>query len=56
MLRVSIAFIATIFLFSGCADKVATPLTHNLDKKEGIYSIKQAKSINMQELVNQVEH
>lgn len=56
MLRVSIAFIATIFLFSGCADKVATSLTHNLDKKEGIYSIKQAKSINMQELVNQVEH
>lgn len=56
MLRISIVFITTIFLFSGCADKIATPLTHNLDKKEGIYSIKQAKSIDIQELVDEVEH
>ncbi|WP_418184721.1 ChaN family lipoprotein [Aliarcobacter vitoriensis] len=56
MLRISIAFIATIFLFTGCAEKVAKPLTHNLEKKEDIYSIKQAKSISMQELVDEVEH
>ncbi|WP_026802808.1 ChaN family lipoprotein [Aliarcobacter lanthieri] len=55
MLRISIAFIATIFLFTGCADK-SVLLTHNLEKKEDIYSIKQAKSISMQELVNEVEH
>lgn len=55
MLKILIAFIATIFLFTGCAEKV-TPLTHNLEKKEDIYSIKQAQSISMQELVKEVEH
>lgn len=55
MLKLLIAFIATIFLFTGCAEKVA-PLTHNLEKKEDIYSIKQAKSISIQELVKEVEH
>lgn len=56
MLKLSIAFIATIFIFSGCTNKNLTTPTHNLDKKEGIYSIKQAKNIDMQELVNEVEH
>jgi len=46
----------TAFLFNACTDKSSTFLTHNLEKKEGLYSIKQAKSINMQELVNEVEH
>lgn len=55
MLKLLIAFIATIFLFTGCAEKVA-PLTYNLEKKEDIYSIKQAKSISIQELVKEVEH
>lgn len=55
MLKLLIAFITTIFLFTGCTNKVA-PLTHNLEKKEDIYSIKQAKSISMQELLNEVEN
>jgi uncharacterized iron-regulated protein len=55
MLKLLIAFITTIILFTGCAEKVA-PLTHNLEKKEDIYSIKQAKSISMQELLNEVEN
>lgn len=56
MLKLTLAFIATIFLFTGCANKEPKPLTHNLDKIEGIYSIKQAKSISMQELVNEVKN
>ncbi|WP_419771033.1 MAG: ChaN family lipoprotein [Candidatus Marinarcus sp.] len=57
MLKLSIAFITTIFLFTGCTNQnLSTPLTHNLEKKEAIYSIKQAKNISMQALVNQVEH
>ena len=55
MLKILITFITTIFLFTGCTEKVA-PLTHNLEKKEDIYSIKQAKSISMQDLVKEVEH
>lgn len=55
MLKLSIAFIATIFLFTGCTNK-NLELTHNLEKKEGIYSIKQAKSIEIQELVKEIEH
>jgi len=46
----------TAFLFTACTTKNSAFLTHDLEKKEGIYSIKQAKSINMQELVKEVEH
>jgi len=48
--------IAVVFLFTACTSKNNTLLTHDLEKKEGIYSIKQAKSINMQELVDEMEH
>lgn len=57
MLKLSIAFIATIFFLTGCTNaKISTPLTHNIEKKEGIYSVKQAKRIDMQELSKQLEH
>ena len=57
MLKFSIVFIAAIFLFAGCTNQnVTAPLTHNIEKKEGIYSVKQAKRIDMQELVKQFEH
>lgn len=57
MLKSSIAFIATIFLLTGCTkSNLITPLTHDIEKEEGIYSIKQAQNINMQELSKQLEH
>jgi len=40
--------------FSACSQK--SKLTHNLKKKEGIYSIKQAKLIDMDKLVKELEH
>jgi uncharacterized iron-regulated protein len=55
MIKISIALIATIFLLSGCTNK-NIELTYNLEKKETIYSIKQAKNINIQELAKEVEH
>jgi len=44
--------------FIGCTNSqnLHTPLTHTLEKKEGIYSVKQAKNIKMQDLINEVEH
>ena len=57
MLKISVILFTIIFLFAGCTNKnLNTPLTHDLEKKESIYSIKQAKTISMQELVKQVEH
>jgi len=55
-MRNILIFIAVVSLFTACTSKNSTFLTHDLKKKESIYSIKQAKSINMQELVNEVEH
>ncbi len=55
MLKKSLALMATMLLFGACSSKTV-PLTHNLENKEGIYSIKQAKNIDMQELVDEVEH
>jgi len=51
-----LVLIITAFLFTACTSQHSTFLTHDLEKKEGIYSIKQAKSISMQELVKEVEH
>ena len=57
MLKLSIAFIATILFFSGCSQKNPNPsLTHNLEKKESIYSIKSAKELSIKELVKELEH
>lgn len=57
MLKISIVLLTMIVLFSGCINQnLSTPLTHNVEKKESIYSIKQAKQIDMNELVQQVEH
>jgi len=55
-MRNILIFIAVVSLFTACTDKNSTFLTHDLEKKEGLYSIKQAKNINMQELVKEVEH
>lgn len=55
MLKLFTIFVVSVFIFTGCADKNHT-LTHNLGKKETIYSIKQAKSIDMPELAKQLEH
>jgi len=56
MLKTLLALLAIIYLFSGCTNKNSpTVLTHNLEKKEGIYSLKQATRINMDELVTQIE-
>lgn len=54
MLKLSIASMAIFLLLSGCSNS-NLGLTHNLKKKEMIYSIKQAKNINMQELAKEVE-
>ena len=57
MIKLSIAFIATIFLFTGCtSSNLTTPLTHNIEKEKGIYAIKLAQKINIQELSKQLEH
>lgn len=58
MLKQSLALMATTIFLTGCAhhDEINKQLTHNLKKKEGIYSIKQAKSLNMQEIVKEIEH
>lgn len=42
MLKLSIAFIATIFLFTGCTNK-NLELTHNLEKKRGNLFYKTSK-------------
>lgn len=56
MLKHSLVLITTSLLFIGCINQnLTTPLTHNLENKEGIYSIKQAKSIDMKELVKEIE-
>lgn len=55
MIKITIVSTAILFLFLGCSNK-NLELTHNLEKKEGTYSIKQAKNINMQELVKEIEH
>lgn len=44
-----------LFIFAGCSNK-NIELTHNLkNKKEGIYSLKQAKRISIDELTKQLE-
>lgn len=45
----------SIFFLTACAEKFS-PLTYNLEKKEGVYSIKQAKRLSMEELVRELEH
>lgn len=55
MLKNLIIMITTIFLFSACTNK-NLELTHDLENKEGIYSIKQAKKIDMKKLVKEIEH
>jgi len=55
MLKILLIFITVIYIFSGCTNKELL-LTHNLEKKEGIYSIKQAKDINMKQLVKEIEY
>jgi len=44
-----------VLFFSACSHTQNT-LSHNLNKEEGIYSIKQAKKIDIQELVKELEH
>jgi len=57
MLKTLIALVSVLYLFSGCAkESLNKALTQNLQNQEGIYSIKQAKAINMQELVNELEN
>lgn len=57
MIKLLITFIATVFLLTGCTNSnLATPLTHNIKKEEGIYSIMQAKNIDIHELSKQLEH
>ncbi len=57
MLKLSIAILTVVFFLTGCTkNNLATPLTHNIEKKEGIYSVKQAKEISIEELVGEVEH
>ncbi len=53
MLRLYLFFIFTIFLFTGCTNK---NLTYNLKKKEGIYSVKQAKYIDIQKLAKELKY
>lgn len=55
MIKLSITFIVTLFLLSGCTNK-NTELTYNLEKKETIYSLKQANHLNIQELSKELEH
>ena len=57
MIKISIFFISLLLFLTGCTNEnLSTPLTHNIEKKEGIYSIKQAKNINMQDLVDELEY
>lgn len=58
MLKQTLAFMAATILLTGCAhhNEMNKQLTHNLEKKEGIYSVKQAKTIDMKELIKEVEH
>ncbi len=57
MLKLSITLIAIVLLFTSCSYQNGnTSITHNLEKKENIYSIKQAKNIDMKNLVKELEH
>lgn len=57
MLKILLAITAIVILFSGCASSYSSKvLTHNLEKEEGIYSVKQAKKIDIKELSKQLEH
>ncbi|GGD45646.1 hypothetical protein GCM10012288_19970 [Malaciobacter pacificus] len=57
MIKIILTLIITIFLFSACSQKKSTlSFTHDLEKKEGIYSLKQAKYISIEELVKEIEH
>lgn len=57
MIKIILTLIITIFLFSACSQKKSTlSLTHDLENKEGIYSLKQAKYISIEELVKEIEH
>ncbi|QKF82834.1 ChaN family lipoprotein [Halarcobacter ebronensis] len=57
MLKVSLFLIFTIFLFTGCINQNLSPtLSYDLEKKETIYSIKQAKNIDIKKLVKELEH
>jgi len=55
MLKISLIFVTVVYIFSGCSNKELL-LTHDLEKKEGIYSLKKAKRINMKELVKEIEN
>lgn len=56
MLKLLILLSSLIF-FIGCSNKnLSTSLNHELEKKEAIYSVKQAKTIDMQTLVKELEH
>lgn len=50
-------FFALIMFFSGCtSENLSTPLKHKIEAKEGIYSVKQAKKIDIKQLSKQLEH
>lgn len=50
-----VLFALVAFLFSACSS-LNTKLSHDLDKKEGIYSLKKAQRVQMKELVKDLEH
>ncbi|WP_072681310.1 ChaN family lipoprotein [Arcobacter sp. LA11] len=54
MIKIITLVLGFIFIFAGCSSKDRV-LTHDLEKKEMIYSIKQAKEIDMKEIINQIE-
>jgi uncharacterized iron-regulated protein len=57
MIKHNFALLSVTLLLTGCAYQIDTkPLTQNLEKKETIYSIKQAKKIDIKELVKETEH
>ncbi|XOB61531.1 ChaN family lipoprotein [Campylobacterota bacterium DY0563] len=57
MLKVLLFFIFIIFSFIGCTNQNLSPtLTHDLEKKEAIYSLKQAKYVDIKELVNEIKN
>ena len=57
MYKNSITLIFITLFFTACAHhSINKPLSHNIEKKEGIYSIKQAKYLDIKQLVDELEH
>ena len=58
MLKKILSIGSVLFFFVACSkpSSINQVFTHDLDKKEGIYSVKQARSIDMKELVKDLEY